>query len=365
MKIGITGQSGFIGSNLYNLLGTKPDVERIEFDRLNFGTYDAMVAFVKKCDVIVHCAGVNRMEDEEMIYAINYNLTKFLIDSIEMAETKPTIVFLSSIMEKSETAYGYSKVKCNEMLAEFCNENGMDYIPIIAPNIFGQFCKPYYNSFIATFCHQLTHGQTPQIVKDSMVDLLYVDDLCEIIYQGLVSGLDTRKEIHLCSVQYKVSRVLFFLNEFKIGYIGDNVLPGFNSCFMQSLFNTFISYIEPEAVPLVEHGDERGVFAECLRTDMGGQVSFSTTKAGITRGNHFHTRKFERFVIVKGEATVRLRKVGNGKVKELRMTAPSFVDIPVWHTHNITNTGSEELLCVFYCNELFDPEDPDTYPMEV
>jgi UDP-2-acetamido-2,6-beta-L-arabino-hexul-4-ose reductase len=237
----------------------------------------------------------------------------------------------------------------------------------VIPNIFGPFGRPDYNSVVATFCHRLTHGEQPEIQVDGEVPLLYVGVLCETFLSLIQSGAHDP----LYRVQYqpvmKVSELLATLMHFKALYLDQGVIPHLPTLFMVQLFTTFCTYMDLTKVypmALKAHTDERGAFVETMRLDrMGGQVSFSTTAPGVTRGNHYHTRKIERFAVIKGKAEIALRKIGSEEVLrfELDGAQPAFVDMPIWYTHNITNIGSEDLYTLFWINEFYNPEDPDTF----
>jgi UDP-2-acetamido-2,6-beta-L-arabino-hexul-4-ose reductase len=237
--------------------------------------------------------------------------------------------------------------------------------------VFGPFGQPYYNSVVATFCHQLTHNETPNIQTDGEIKLIYVGELvAEIIGQIERPVTDVQSPITKYFVpntsQIKVSALLDKLIEFKKNYFERGIIPNLVETFERNLFSTFLCYIDHKnffPFKLKLNTDDRGSFVETVKLNSGGQVSFSTTVPGITRGNHFHTRKAERFAVIKGKAKIELRKIGTSEVYtfELDGNEPSFVDMPIWFTHNITNIGEEELYTIFWINEHYNPEDGDTY----
>ncbi|MBS4065752.1 MAG: epimerase, partial [Chitinophagaceae bacterium] len=241
---------------------------------------------------------------------------------------------------------------------------------MIIPNVFGPFGNPYYNSFIATFSHQLTHGEQPKIDVDKHVKLIYVKELIDVFLREIRSK--TRKSILNIPHSYerKVSEILKILECYKVQYFENGIIPELKSSFEINLFNTFRSYIDYKnhfPVKYLNNIDSRGSFAEIIRMNVGGQVSFSTTFPGITRGNHFHTRKIERFSVIKGKALIQLRKIGTSEVLDFYLDGyePSYIDMPIWYTHNIKNIGEEELYTNFWINEFYDANDPDTYFEEV
>ena len=234
------------------------------------------------------------------------------------------------------------------------------------PNVFGPFGVPFYNSVIATFCHQLTHSQVPKIDVDKSVKLIYVHDLVSIILSCILKRENAGEFLVPPTMDKKVSDILMQLTLYKDNYLGSGIFPSLDSAFDVALFNTFRSYMDHKTVfpvQLKRNSDQRGDFVETIKSGCGGQVSFSTTRPGITRGNHFHTRKVERFAVIKGTARIQLRRIGTSEVLDFFLSGdkPAYVDMPVWYTHNIKNTGSDELFTLFWINELFNPENPDTF----
>jgi UDP-2-acetamido-2,6-beta-L-arabino-hexul-4-ose reductase len=367
IKIGITGQEGFVGQHLYNTLGLFPDeFERINFNKEFFNNRQQLQDFVAECDVIVHLAALNRHNDQQVIYDTNINLVKKLIEAIENCQNNPHIFFSSSSQEEKNNLYGKSKREGRKLLIDWANRAGGKFTGLVIPNIFGPFGHPYFNSFIATFCHQLTHNEQPKIQTDSSVGLIYVGDLIKII----INEIRKDKGNHLLSIshtdEHNVSTILALLEKYKVQYFMAGIIPTLNNPFEINLFNTFRGYIDQKnhyPVKFNKYTDSRGDFVELVRLNIGGQVSFSTTLPGITRGNHYHTRKIERFAVIKGKALIQLRKIGTNEVMEFYLdgNTPAYVDMPIWHTHNIKNISDEELYTIFWVNEFFNPNDADTY----
>ena len=367
IKIGITGQTGFMGTHLYNFFGLKKDqVIRIPFRDDFFPDENKMEEFVKQCDVVVHLAALNRHNDPQTIYDTNIDLVQKLITALENTGSKPHILFSSSTQEDRDNIFGRSKREGRELLAQWAEKNSGLFTGMIIPNVFGPFGNPYYNSVVATFSHQLTHNEEPKIDVDAQLKLIYIGDLVKIIYD-LIRSKSSDKEFRVpYTKEIKVTEILSLLKSFKSLYFEKGIFPDLNDSFERNLFNTFVCYMDIEKhfpVKLKQSIDERGSFVETIKLNSGGQVSFSTTKPGITRGNHFHTRKAERFAVIKGKAFIQLRRIGTDKVLnfELDGREPAYVDMPVWYTHNITNTGNDDLYTIFWINEFFDPEDPDTF----
>jgi UDP-2-acetamido-2,6-beta-L-arabino-hexul-4-ose reductase len=237
---------------------------------------------------------------------------------------------------------------------------------MVIPNVFGPFGIPYYNSVIATFSHQLTHNEEPRIDLDAQLKLIYINDLVKIIYYLICYKVSDKEFKVPPTDEVKVTEILSLLQSFKALYHEKGILPDLKDPFERNLFNTFFCYLDLESYfPFIlkQSADERGSFVETIKLNSGGQVSFSITKSGITRGNHFHTRKAERFVVIKGKALIQLRRIGTDKILnfELDGRKPAYVDMPVWYTHNITNVAEEDLYTIFWINEFFDPADPDTF----
>ncbi len=385
IKVGITGQPGFIGTHLYNTLGLYPtEFERIPFEDAYFLDNHKLEAFVSQCDAIVHLAAMNRHNDPDVIYTTNIGLVKQLIASCEATASIPHILFSSSTQEERDNVYGRSKKEGRELLEQWAQKNGACFTGLIIPNVFGPFGHPYYNSVVATFCHQLTHNETPKIDVDGEVKLIYVSELVSVIIEKINRIRITRMEqmttdqisenpsnqCHPCSIPHtatiKVSTLLQKLQQYKENYFGKGEIPNLDTPFDRNLWNTLLCYIDHATFfpyHLKLNTDNRGSFVETIKLNSGGQVSFSTTLPGITRGNHFHTRKAERFAVIKGKARIELRRIGTDKVMtfDLDGAQPSFVDMPIWYTHNITNTGDDELYTFFWINEHFNPDDPDTF----
>lgn len=366
-KIGITGKNGFLGYHLYHQIKyCYPEYKIIEFDRSFFKHAFLLDKFVADCDVIVHLAGINRLEDEKALYDINVSVTQNLVDSLKRTSSRAHVIFSSSLQENKENYYGLAKKKAREILHDWSKKADTLFSGLIIPNVFGPFGKPYYNSVVATFCHQLTHNESPKIQNDNEIQLIYVGDLVHEIMKCIIHSVNDPFYKIETKISRKVSEILKELKEFKETYFEKGEIPILKSNYEIQLFNTFRSYININSFypkQLNCHLDDRGVFAEIIRHGISGQTSFSTTLKQITRGNHFHTRKTERFTVIKGEAIIQLRKIGSKEVLNFKLSGskPAFVDMPIWYTHNITNTGEDELITVFWINEPYDPNNPDTY----
>jgi len=374
VKVGITGQSGFIGTHLYNTLGLYPDMfERIPFDDDYFENPTKLYHFVQSCDAIVHLAAMNRHNDPQVIYETNISLVKKLTDACEATGSKPHILFSSSTQEERDNLYGKSKREGRLLFEDWAKRNHAHFSGFVIPNVFGPFGKPYYNSVVATFCHQLTHNEEPRIEVDSELKLIYVSELVKHFIDRIQLFAESKAGSHTetfhvpHTITIKVSEILGKLNSYKENYFEKGIFPNLNNPFDRNLFNTFVCYIDHEKFfprMLELKTDDRGSFVETVKLNSGGQVSFSTTKPGVTRGNHFHTRKAERFAVIKGKAVIELRRIGTDKKFTFELDGdrnPSVVDMPIWFTHNIKNVGTDDVYTIFWFSEHFDPNDSDTF----
>lgn len=371
IRVGITGQSGFIGTHLYNTLGLYPgEFSRVPFRNGWFGEPEALAGFVGRCDVIVHLSAVNRHPDGQALYDANVELVEKLIRAMESARVRPHVLFSSSVQQELDNPYGQSKLRGSELFIRWAECAEASYTGLVIPNVFGPFGRPDHNSFVATFCHRLTHGEAPEIQTDKAVDLLYVGSLCREIVEEIRRRSGTRASVEEFRVspdfRSAVSQVLGWLMEFRDVYLDRGEFPFLPSDDQRNLFNTFRSYIDPDThfpVLLKRNEDPRGVFVETVRSGGSGQVSFSTTRPGITRGEHYHTRKIERFTVLKGRARICLRRIGTDRIYEFLLDgeSPAYVDMPVWYTHNITNVGTDDLYTQFWIDQPYDPSDPDTF----
>lgn len=371
-KIGITGQAGFVGKHLYNTLSLDNTVELIPFNRSFFEDNRLLADFVAQCDVIVHLAAMNRHEDAKVIYNTNIDLVDRLINACTSKNVTPHIIFSSSSQEEKDNLYGKSKKEGKEKFMAWANTEGGQFTSLTIPNVFGPFGKPNYNSVVATFCHKIAHGEAPTIINDGEVGLIYINELVQIFIDA-IKDVGNKGKIHELKVapttHIKVSQILDLLQRYKTDYMENGIFPNLENAFEKSLFNTFRCYVPTSHYPVkyTQHTDNRGSFVEIARTQTSGQFSYSTTVPGITRGNHFHTRKAERFAVISGKALIQLRKIDTDEVIDYYLDGkePAYVDMPIWYTHNIKNIGEEELITLFWINEPYDPEDADTYFVNV
>jgi UDP-2-acetamido-2,6-beta-L-arabino-hexul-4-ose reductase len=367
IKVGITGKSGFIGYHLYQTLNLyKDEFTLVEFEKSFFNDPLKLDIFVFSCDVIVHLAALNRHNEPEVIYETNISLVKNLVKALERTERKVHLIISSSTQEERDNLYGKSKKEGRKLLSDWAKQNKGRLSGLIIPNVFGPFGHPFYNSVVATFCYQIQRGEIPKIDVDGELKLIYVGELIEKIIQVIRDEDNTHELLIPHTAEAKVSEILVKLKYFQNSYQEKGEIPAIQNDFEFKLFNTYRCYMDIASYfpkKFVRHADSRGAFVEIARQGIPGQTSFSTTLQGITRGNHYHTRKVERFAVIKGKALIQLRRIGTQEVYNFYLDGnePSYVDMPIWYTHNIKNIGEDTLYTIFWINEPFNTNDPDTY----
>ncbi len=338
MRVGITGQAGFVGTHLFNYLGLEEEIVRIPFEDSYFQEEERLRAFVRQCDVIVHLAAMNRCPDIQVLYETNMRLVRQLITAMEEEQVTPYVLFSSSTQEERDNEYGRSKRDGRALLENWAKRNDASFTGLVVPNVYGPFGRPNYNSFIATFCYKLTHGEMPEVLEDSEVKLIYVGNLCKHIigkiknrYLNPVSVVERDAVPH--DFEKKVTEILTLFEGFKSLYFEHGIIPVLKNTDDVNLFNTFCGYMDFATVyprKLVKHEDSRGIFVETVKLGIGGQVSFSTTLPGITRGNHYHTRKIERFTVIKGKARIQLRKIGTEELLSFYLSGDEPAYVPYY-----------------------------------
>lgn len=368
MKIGITGANGFIGWHLRCYLETRNDIDEVRLaGRNTFASESELKLFVEGVDLVVHLAGVNRAEPAELVSG-NAEPAEQLVKVLDETGNTPFLAYTSSTHAvTSANPYGEGKVAASQIFQTWAAKNDASFVNVIIPHVFGEYCRPNYNSVVATFSHQIANGQEPSIHNDGQLELVHVQDLvAQIIgfYEQGITG-DVRIEGRATGVV----EVATTLQQLHHTYVEEGQFPDLSDQFTRSLFNTLrgaFDHSERHCV-VAKHEDDRGWLVEAVKANSGGQCFISTTKPGITRGNHFHLRKVERFMVFQGQAQIKMRKLFTDEVimYELDGNPPSYVDIPTMHTHSITNVGEGELITLFWADEFFDPKNPDTTFEEV
>ena len=369
VRILVTGSGGFIGKNLIQQLSFMEDMTVYPYD---IDTDPALLSeYAKDCDIVYHLAGINRPEREEEFMEGNFGFTNTLLDALEAAGSTAKIVVSSSIQAELDNPYGISKKAGEEAVREHGKKCGADVVIYRFPNVFGKWCRPNYNSAVATFCNNIARD-LPIKVNDPevLLHLVYIDD----VVAELIGCMEDKEHVKdgygyvPCVYDVKLGRIPELLYSFKESR-KDLSLPDLSDAFSKKLYSTYLSYLPEDdlSYPLVMHEDERGSFTEFLKTDDRGQVSVNISHPGIVKGNHWHNTKNEKYLVVKGEGLIKLRKVGTDKVIEYRVSSDKLevVDIPCGYTHSIANVGDTDMATVMWVNEIFDPDTPDTYYEEV
>jgi len=367
MRVLVTGSNGFIGKNLIirlNELGIFSEV----FTRRN-STKD-LQGLIKKSDFVIHLAGENRPEDENDFEVVNSELTLLICDEIRLIEKNIPIILASSTQAERENLYGKSKFSAEIAIKNLTNDTGNSSYIYRLPGVFGKWCKPNYNSVVATFCHNISHD-LPIQVNDPFFELslVYVDDVIEEFVKVIQGERDDEKAPSV-QPEYKIklgdlSTQIQNFKESRDSLITERVGSG----IVRKLYSTYLSYLSPEqfAYSIPSHGDERGMFAEMLKTKDSGQFSFFTAKPGVTRGGHYHHSKTEKFLVVQGEAKFGFRHVVSEETYEIVVSGKDLKiveTVPGW-SHDITNIGTKEMIVMLWANEIFDPDNPDTITHKV
>ena len=309
---------------------------------------------------------MNRGPESE-VYETNLLLGRTLLSALDQQASAPNLIFANSTHSLSDTAFGRSKREASALFAAWAKARGARYVDVVLPHLFGEGGRPFYNSGFATFCHQLTHGEDPQVIQDGTLELIHAQRvaarLLDLAQDGSTAGV-----VRVEGTPMRVSEALDRLRQLNETYLVGTI-PDLRASLDLDFFNTLRSYLFPDHSPvgLLLHADARGALFEAVKSHHGGQAFFSTTHPGITRGRHYHHRKVERFLVVAGNAEIRIRRLFDTEVKVFRVSGaePCFIDIPTFHTHEITNVGDEDLLTLFWAHEIFNPEAPDTYPEPV
>ena len=364
----VTGAGGFIGKNLFVRLSEQPDVEVLTFVR---GNNDKMLSsMVSEADAIVHLAGENRPADVADFAFVNTGLTRSLCGIIRATGRNIPLILASSSQAERDNPYGQSKLAAERVIEIFVAETANSAVIYRLPGVFGKWCKPNYNSVVATFCHNITRGLPIQI-NDAAVtlQLVYIDDVVDELLRalntfkpGLLRGeVSQTYNITLGALAEQISA----FQHCRTSLISERVGTG----LARALYSTYISYLTPDqfAYDLPQYDDERGIFVEMLKTQDSGQVSFFTITPGITRGSHYHHTKTEKFLVVRGIVRMRFRHVVTAEICEITVSSdkPQIVDsIPGW-VHDITNIGDSEAIIMLWANEIFDRQHPDCIPCAV
>ncbi len=365
MKILVTGANGFVGRNIIAELRNRGYSDIYPFD---LDTDPALLdRYTGDCEFVFHLAGVNRPSETWEFMAGNRGFTAQLLNSLKNNRNPCPVLMSSSIQARLDNPYGQSKKAGEDLLFAYGQASGARVLIYRLPNVFGKWCRPNYNSAVATFCHNIARD-LPITVNDPgvVLNLVYIDDVVDEFIKAL-SGNETRHG-DFCSVPtvytVKLGEIAELIYSFKKSR-KDLAIPNMADGFTKKLYATYLSYlpIDQFSYPLKMNVDDRGSFTEMIRTPDRGQVSVNISRPGITKGNHWHHTKNEKFLVVSGTGVIRFRKVDSSEVIEYRVSGEKLevVDIPPGYTHNIENLGDTDMVTIMWANEPFDPERPDTY----
>lgn len=369
MKILVTGAKGFIGRNLIAELRNKKYDDIFEYDR---DTDPSLLdEYCKEANFVFHLAGVNRPKEQFEFMEGNFGFTSDLLNALKKHNNTCPVMISSSIQAELDNPYGDSKKAGEDLLFSYGKENGSKVLAYRFPNVFGKWCRPNYNSAVATFCHNIANDLPIQVNDPSvMMNLVYIDDVVNELINAL-EGKENRVNL-FCEVPIvhtiTLGEIVDLIYSFKKSR-EDRSVPNMSDAFTKKLYSTYLSYL-PEnqfSYDLKMNVDQRGSFTEFIKTPDRGQVSVNISKPRITKGNHWHHTKNEKFLVVSGKGVIRFRKIDSDEVLEYFVSGDKMevVDIPTGYTHNIKNLGDTDMVTIMWANEVFDPEKPDTYYLEV
>ena len=369
MKILVTGANGFIGKNLIAELKNRKYNTVFEYGRDTDPTL--LEEYCKEADFVFHLAGVNRPKEQSEFLEGNYVFTSTLVGLLKKHNNTCPVMISSSIQAELDNPYGKSKKAGEDLLFKYSKETGAKVLVYRFPNVFGKWCRPNYNSAVATFCYNIAHD-LPITVNDPSVvmKLVYIDDLVNELINSL-RGKENRNG-DFCEVPVvhtiTLGKIVDLLYSFKKSR-EERSIPNMSDTFTKKLYSTYLSYLPEEnfSYELKMNEDNRGSFTEFIKTVDRGQVSVNISKPGVTKGNHWHHTKNEKFLVVSGKGVIRFRKIDSDRILEYYVSGDKFqvVDIPPGYTHNIENIGDTDMVTIMWANEPFDPEQPDTYYLEV
>jgi UDP-2-acetamido-2,6-beta-L-arabino-hexul-4-ose reductase len=369
MNILVTGANGFVGKNLIAKLKYKGFNNIFEFTRESDSSL--LEKYTKECNFVFHLAGVNRPKDDKEFMEGNFGFTTKLLELLKKHGNKSPVLVTSSIQAEKDNPYGKSKKAGEDLLFAHSLETGAKALVYRLPNLFGKWSKPNYNTVVATYCHNIARDLDIQVINpDAYLTLCYIDDVLDEFFNAL-EGKPTVQD-NYCVVpithNIKLGELANLIRDFKESRSNIGI-PNMENALTKKLYSTYLSFLPEDkfSYDLKMNSDHRGSFTEFIRTPERGQVSVNVSKPGITKGNHWHHTKNEKFLVVSGEGLIRFRKIDSDEIIEYRVSGDKLqvVDIPTGFTHSIVNVGENDLVTVMWVNECFDPEKPDTYFLEV
>lgn len=363
MRTAITGGHGFLGWHTACRLRALHQTDPVRLGRDDFADPTRLAAALTDVDSVVHIAGVNRAESDEAVEQGNIDLAQKLADALVAGGRSVDVVFANSVQAELDNPYGRGKARAAEILANAVAKVGGQFADLLLPNLFGEHGRPGYNSFVATFAHEVAAGRTPTVSDDREIPLLHAQDAAAALIDAL--GTSGRRVVEGEAIG--ISAVLDFFNETHRLYAERGEIPDISTPLRRNLFNTYRAATFPQMWPISPqvHSDNRGDLFETVRSHGGtGMAYMSTTLPGQKRGEHYHLHKVERFLVVKGDAEIELRRLLHDEVVTFRVSGdqPSFIDMPALWVHNIRNVGETELITMFWSDQLLDMDNPDQFP---
>ena len=364
----ITGANGFIAKNLIANLKLQNDINIFEYD-INTSA-DLLDEYCKSADFIYHLAGVNRPQNESEFMEGNFGFTDKLLDTLKKYNNKSPVMISSSTQALLSNPYGKSKKAGEELMLSYAKENNVNVYIYRLPNVFGKWCKPNYNSAVATFCYNVSRDIEITVNdRNTEMTLVYIDDLISELI-SLLKKENTNDFFYSPKITHtvKLGEIVDLLYSFKESR-NNNFVPNMNDAFTKKLYSTYLSYLREDnfSYPLKMNTDTRGSFTEFIKSNDRGQVSVNISKPNITKGNHWHNTKTEKFLVVSGTGVIRFRKIDSEEIIEYFVSGDKLesIDIPTGYTHNIENLGNCDMVTIMWANETFDSENPDTIYLEV
>lgn len=366
----VTGAGGFIGKNLIDRLHREKGVSVKQYHRGDDPSL--LYGHLNDADIIYHLAGVNRPLRNAEFARVNRGLTELIVNYLRKNQKTPKIVFSSSTQAAFDAPYGLSKKAAEEALKNFSNETGAEVYIYRLPGVFGKWCKPHYNSVVATFCHEISHDKEI-VIHDAnkSLELVYIDDVVDN-FMGCLARKKAEEKFYYHHISQtfhttvgELAHKLYEIKDMRRSLI----IPDLSNKLTKYLYTTYLSYLDENnfSYALPAHQDERGSLVELIKSHQAGQVFMSTSRKGVIRGNHYHHTKVEKFCVIKGAASIKLRKVDSDELITYKVSDQNIeiVDIPPGFTHSIENITDGEMIALFWANELFDPDNPDTIPLKV
>lgn len=366
MKVAITGGFGFLGWHTACRLRAVHGLSAVRLGRSAFASPSVLASALADVDAVIHVAGVNRATSDAEVEQGNVDLATTLATALTSLGRPVDVAYANSVQATLDNPYGRGKAGAASLLAAAVRAAGGHFADLLLPNLFGEHGRPSYNSFVATFAHEVAAGRSPSVTGDREIPLLHVQDAAA----ELVSSLGRDRQQAVAGEPRTISSVLDLLTQAHALYATRGEIPPLPGRFETNLFNTYRAAAFPGMWPLSPqvHADDRGALFETVRAHGGtGQAFVSTTRSGQLRGDHYHLHKVERFFVVAGEAEIRLRRLLHDDVVTFRLSGerPAYVDMPTLWVHNIRNVGSSELVTMFWADQLLDPDNPDQYPERV